>query len=633
MLHVDIPDAAHRMTHNSDRLRMLHVNIPDAAHRMTHSSDRLLRAEGGPTTPSAAASASAPPREEGEESTAAASGWAAVLGSFLFVVVTQRVKTEEFVRVAWPGLASPAHTLSHPLFFHTGKRSMQGGMLLKALLLLAAVWSASSCSSSDLKACRGKAACEAAGGKFVESEMYKGVMRCCGASSQGFCINKDLCEGAGGKWQQHRTYKNNVCCGASAVESCQDTDSCQQYNGVWAGTAFGCKVKGACEADGGKFLNNVGCCKPAKGGGYGIGQSLCKTKDLCEWSGGTINEKKHLDGTRSPHCCGRGDIDSCASEENCGKYDGVWGEYGCVFRPPNNKGPEFCYLNSADSCTGTPHVFERISCDLSATGVFLEKVKLPTFYSPLAGKPFPEAFTVVNKIWSPRQRPQSLVGSSDDVAIADLNGDGRLDVVGVGSGAVTYILTAPMPPKNSVWQPGTLGPITGGGDAVKLFEQDPYGTGQFLNHKTDSLTAQAYKAGGGAPELFATIDADSSGNVTYAELRAAKAACEKAGGDWFDLAEKMTNGFPDYLPRGPWCLAPVWASSVSIKIELAADEGSKAVQIADVNMDGLKDIVVLVGKENKKGGSWGKQTFDIMRDGLEDARPDARLQPPPPPCP
>ena len=61
--------------------------------------------------------------------------------------------------------------------------------------------------------------------------------------------------------------------------------------------------------------------------------------------------------------------------------------------------------------------------------------------SVLSGPPFPEL---------PRNKPDnnrtaSVVGDADDIAVADLNHDGNLDVVGFEGGAVRVLLTKPRP--------------------------------------------------------------------------------------------------------------------------------------------------------------------------------------------
>ena len=115
---------------------------------------------------------------------------------------------------------------------------------------------------------------------------------------------------------------------------------------------------------------------------------------------------------------------------------------------------------------------------------------------------------------------------------------------------------------------------------------------------------------------------DSSGECCgegFEGLCSAEADCKRARGQWVGFQKQKTK-------EGTWmdsCVpSPPWSSEVSIPVGLADDEGCKAVQVADVDMDdlGLQDIVLLVGKVNKQGGTGGKQTSEIMRDGLADAR-------------
>ena len=66
--------------------------------------------------------------------------------------------------------------------------------------------------------------------------------------------------------------------------------------------------------------------------------------------------------------------------------------------------------------------------------------------------------------------------------------------------------------------------------------------------------------------------------------------------------------------------------TITIKADAEQDEAINNAQIADVNVDGLLDIVLLVGTKNVAGGPWKqqpgttRQPYAVMREGLEDAR-------------
>ena len=95
-----------------------------------------------------------------------------------------------------------------------------------------------------------------------------------------------------------------------------------------------------------------------------------------------------------------------------------------------------------------------------------------------------------------------------------------------------------------------------------------------------------------------------------------KAHCEEAKGTWVGYGTKNSAG-----GKVTQCIqTPLWSSEVAIAAGLASYEGCKGVQLIDIDGDRDQDIILLVGTPNKQGGAWGKQTFEIMRDGVEDAR-------------
>ena len=76
------------------------------------------------------------------------------------------------------------------------------------------------------------------------------------------------------------------------------------------------------------------------------------------------------------------------------------------------EGRPFCFFKSPDSCGGTTTVYEMSQCSV---------------------------------VDAAKNGPARLVGDAEDIALADLNQDGKVDVVGFRDGAVRLLVTEARP--------------------------------------------------------------------------------------------------------------------------------------------------------------------------------------------